>query len=44
MNNTTASQVRELNDEERIQSIAVMLSGKNISEAAIENAKQLLSF
>jgi len=43
-NNTTASQVRELSDEERIKSIAVMLSGKDISEAAIENAKQLLSF
>lgn len=43
-NNTTASQVRELTPEERIQSIAVMLSGKSISEAAIENAKQLLYF
>lgn len=43
-NNTTASRVRELNNEERIRSIAVMLSGKDISEAAIENAKQLLSF
>jgi DNA repair protein RecN (Recombination protein N) len=43
-NNTTASQVRELTPKERIQSIAVMLSGKDISEAAIENAKQLLSF
>ena len=34
----------ELSDEERIKSIAVMLSGKDISEAAMENAKQLLSF
>ena len=43
-NNTTASQVRELTHQERIHSVAVMLSGKDVSEAAIENAKQLLSF
>ena len=41
-NGTTLTLVTRLNKEERIQEIAQMLSGKNISNAAIEQAKQLL--
>ena len=39
----TTSIMRRLNDEERIQEIAQMLSGENISEAAVINAKELLN-
>ena len=38
----TISHMQELHDEERIREIAQMLSGSNVTEAAIENAKQLL--
>ena len=38
----TVSRMRELNNEERISEIAQMLSGSDISAAAIENAKELL--
>ena len=38
----TISQMKELTPEERINEIAQMLSGSNISKAAIDNAKQLL--
>lgn len=38
----TISHIRQLSGEERIQEIAHMLSGNRITEAAIENAKQLL--
>ncbi len=38
----TISRMRELSPEERIGEIAQMLSGSDISEAAIQNAKQLL--
>jgi len=38
----TTSQMQELNKDERITEIAQMLSGSEITEAAIENAKQLL--
>ena len=31
-----------LNDEERVREIAQMLSGSDVSEAAIQNAKELL--
>lgn len=41
--NKTITQVKELNDIERIMEIARMLAGKNISEAVIEHAKELLS-
>ncbi len=40
--NGTASRVQELAQDDRIREIAQMLSGSDISEAAIENAKQLL--
>jgi len=32
-----------LNDEQRVNEIAQMLSGDNITEAAISNAKELLA-
>lgn len=38
----TTSVMRQLNDEERIDEIAQMLSGSNITEAARTNAKTLL--
>ncbi len=38
----TISRMKELTPEERINEIAQMLSGSNISKAAIDNAKQLL--
>ncbi|WP_418965887.1 DNA repair protein RecN [Cetobacterium sp.] len=42
IDNRTITQVKELNSEERVQEIARMLAGKNISEAVIEHAKELL--
>ena len=38
----TISQMQELSQDERIHEIAQMLSGSDVSEAAIANAKQLL--
>ena len=38
----TKSYMHRLSKEERIEEIAQMLSGSNISEAAMENARQLL--
>ena len=38
----TTSRLKELAPEERITEIAQMLSGSEVSEAAIQNAKQLL--
>lgn len=38
----TASSMRQLTPEERITEIAQMLSGSNVSEAAIQNARTLL--
>ena len=40
--NGTISKMQELNDNERVTEIAQMLSGSDVSEAAIANAKQLL--
>ena len=40
--NGTTSQMQELTQVERVSEIAQMLSGSEITEAAIENAKQLL--
>jgi DNA repair protein RecN (Recombination protein N) len=39
---TTTSIMRQLSDEEREREIAQMLSGADVSAAAIENAKELL--
>ena len=38
----TTSSMRQLTDEERVTEIAQMLSGSDVSEAAIANARQLL--
>jgi DNA repair protein RecN (Recombination protein N) len=38
----TVSRMRQLSDEERVTEIAQMLSGSNVSDAAIENARALL--
>ena len=38
----TVSSMKQLNDTERVHEIAQMLSGSDVSEAAIANAKQLL--
>ena len=39
----TSSEIIKLNTEERVEEIAKMLSGKNISSSAIINAKELLN-
>jgi DNA repair protein RecN (Recombination protein N) len=39
----TATGIRQLSDSERVTEIAKMLSGQSLSEAAIKNAKELLS-
>ena len=38
----TTSKMRQLTDDERVREIAQMLSGSDVSEAAIQNAKALL--
>ncbi|MFA6924589.1 MAG: DNA repair protein RecN [Bacteroidales bacterium] len=40
--NTTKTQIKKLNEKQRIEEIAKMLSGKELTTAAIENAKVLL--
>lgn len=40
----TNSHIRRLNEEERVQEIAHMLSGSTMTEAAIQNARALLGF
>jgi DNA repair protein RecN (Recombination protein N) len=35
--------MRQLDDEERIREIAQMLSGADVTNAALENAKQLIA-
>jgi len=40
---TTETSIKQLSANERVTEIASMLSGNSISQAAIENAKQLLS-
>jgi DNA repair protein RecN (Recombination protein N) len=39
----TATMIKKLNDEERLYEIAKMLSGENLSQQALENAKVLLN-
>lgn len=39
----TESHMRQLSAEDRVGEIALMLSGENVTEAALENAKALLS-
>lgn len=38
----TKTQIRKLNDDERVMEIAKMLSGSSVTEAAINNARELL--
>ncbi|WP_028912987.1 DNA repair protein RecN [Prevotella sp. MA2016] len=40
--NGTTSKMRQLDTDERVREIAQMLSGSDVSEAAIQNAKELL--
>ncbi|MFC2087510.1 DNA repair protein RecN [Bacteroidota bacterium] len=42
VNNQTVSKIKLLNKEERIDELAKMLSGEELTEAAISNAKELL--
>lgn len=39
---STSTHLRRLSDEERVEEIAHMLSGEKLSEAAMENARELL--
>ncbi|MDU4838615.1 MAG: DNA repair protein RecN, partial [Streptococcus salivarius] len=41
-NETTVSRVRLLTPEERVQEIAKMLAGDNVTEAALSQARALL--
>lgn len=41
-NNRTISDIAKLNDEQRIEELAKMLSGTHITDAAMQNAKELL--
>ena len=38
----TVSQIQRLTPEERVEEIAHMLSGENMTEAALQNARELL--
>ena len=40
--NSTITQIKELNAEERVNELAIMLSGSSVDKAAIENARSLL--
>jgi DNA repair protein RecN (Recombination protein N) len=42
INEVTTTQLKQLREDERIQEIALMLSGAKISESALANAKELL--
>ena len=39
----TISQMRELTPEQRVEEIAQMLSGSDISQAALANARELIN-
>ncbi|HJM16123.1 MAG TPA: DNA repair protein RecN [Flavobacteriales bacterium] len=43
INNRTISEIKRLEQSERVEEIAKMLSGKTVTETAINNAKELLS-
>ncbi|MFD0763029.1 DNA repair protein RecN [Lutibacter aestuarii] len=43
LDNNIVTKLMQLNEHERVNEIAEMLSGKNFSETAIEHAKQLLN-
>ena len=41
--NHTVSEVKLLNKDERIHEVAEMISGKNITESALNHAKELIN-
>jgi DNA repair protein RecN (Recombination protein N) len=41
-NNTTETSIKKITDKDRISELAKMLSGKNITDAAMQNAAELL--
>lgn len=43
LDDKTTTNIRLLNKEERIKELATMLSGSSVTEAAINNAKELLN-
>jgi len=43
LDHTTVTNIKKLSGDERVTEIAKMLSGQNLTEAAIQNAKELLS-
>ena len=43
LDNNIVTKLMQLNEQERVNEIAEMLSGKNFSETAVEHAKQLLN-
>jgi len=43
INNSTVSDIKELNKDERISEIAEMMGGKSFGNSILESAKQLLS-
>lgn len=43
MGNTTITKLKELNREERIKELAQMLSGKQLTQTAMDHARQLLN-
>jgi DNA repair protein RecN (Recombination protein N) len=40
---TTRTRIKQLNQEERVQEIAKMLSGDRMGESALQNARELLT-
>jgi DNA repair protein RecN (Recombination protein N) len=42
-NNRTTSEIKRLEQSERVEEIAKMLSGKTVTETSINNAMELLS-
>ena len=40
---STQTEIRELNEEERVEEVAIMLSGENPTDSARSNARELLS-
>jgi DNA repair protein RecN (Recombination protein N) len=43
VNEVTRTRIKSLNDDERVVEIAQMIGGKNVTDAAIANAKELLN-
>jgi DNA repair protein RecN (Recombination protein N) len=41
---STESSIRKLNDQESLEQIAKMIGGNNPTNAALENAKELIKF